>query len=126
MHHDGLCAICRRAPRGFGWFDPLYRVSDPRRDRSRKHLCSGACQDICHRRRGMIDPTPNEMAAMQAGGLLAGEYLESIGKSDLVTLTTEEWATLMEVVVTGYCDTLRDLAGDDRDRLDSMRAGVPY
>ena len=70
----------------------------------------------------MIDPTPNEIAAMQAGGQLAGEYLESIGKSDLVTLTTEEWSTLIEVVVTGYCDTLRDLAGSDRDRLDGHAA----
>jgi hypothetical protein len=74
----------------------------------------------------MIDPTPNEIAAMQVGGRLAGEYLESIGKSDLVTLTTDEWSTLIEVVVTGYCDTLRDLAGHDRDRLDGMTSGVPY
>ena len=74
----------------------------------------------------MIDPTPNEIAAMQAGGQLAGEYLESIGKSDLITLTTEEWSTLIEVVVTGYCDTLRELAGSDRDRLEGMTAGVPY
>jgi hypothetical protein len=125
MHHDGLCAVCRREPRGFGWFDAIYRVSDPRRDRSYRQLCSRICQDICHRRRGMIDPTPNEIAAMQAGGQLAGEYLESIGKSDLVTLSTEEWSTLIKVVVTGYCDTLRGLAGSDRDRLDSMTAGVP-
>ena len=84
MHDHRLCAVCRREPRGFGWFDASYRVSDPRRDRSYRQLCSRRCQDICHRRRGMIDPTPNEIAAMQAGGQLAGEYLESIGKSDLV------------------------------------------
>ena len=126
MHHDGLCAVCRREHRAFGWFDPIYRVSDPRRDASTRELCRMRWQDICHRRRGMIDPTPNDMAAMQAGGHLAGEYLESIGKSDLVTLTTEEWSTLIEVVVTGYCDTLRDLAGSDRDRLQAMTAGVPY
>ena len=126
MHHPGLCAVCRREPRGFGWFDAVYRVSDPRRDASTRELCSMRCQDICHQRRGMIDPTPNEIAAMQAGGRLAGEYLESIGKSDLALLSTEEWSTLIEVVVTGYCETLRDLAGSDRDRLEGMQQKAPF
>ena len=39
----------------------------------------------------MIDPTPNEHAAMAAGGDAAGAYLESLGKSDLAALTTPEW-----------------------------------
>ena len=56
MHHPGLCAVCRREPRGFGWFDARYRISDARRDTSRRRLCSRLCQDLCHRRRGMIDP----------------------------------------------------------------------
>lgn len=74
----------------------------------------------------MIDPTPNEIAAMQAGGEAAGEYLESLDRSDLARLSREEWQTLIEVVVTGYCDALRDLAGRDRDRLGSLTAGVPF
>ena len=28
----GLCAVCRREPRGFGWFDANFPVADPRRD----------------------------------------------------------------------------------------------
>ena len=56
------------------------RSRDPRRDRTRRRLCSRTCQDICHRRRGMIDPTPNEQAAMAAGGDAAGEYLEVPGQ----------------------------------------------
>ena len=122
----GPCAVCRREGRGFGWFDARYKVSDPRRDRTRRRLCSRTCQDICHRRRGMIDPTPNEQAAMAAGGDAAGGYLESIGKSDLATLSQPEWRQLIEIVVTGYCDTLRELAGQDRDRLDGMAARIPF
>ena len=122
----GLCAVCRREPRGFGWFDARFKVSDPRRDRTRRRLCSRTCQDICHRRRGMIDPTPNEQAAMAAGGEAAGEYLESLGKSDLATLSPAEWRQLIEIVVTGYCDTLRELAAQDRDRLDAMAERVPF
>ena len=121
-----LCAVCHREPRGFGWFDATHRVADPRRDRTRRRLCSRTCQDICHRGRGMIDPTPNEQAAMTAGGDAGGAYLESIGKSDLAALTSAEWRQLIEIVVTGYCDTLRELAAQDRDRLDGMAERIPF
>lgn len=122
---SALCAVCRREPRGFGWFDPVYPVTDPRRDTSRRWLCGHACQDLCQRRRGMIDPTPNEQAAMAAAGAAAGEYLESLDRSDLARLTVEEWQTFIEVVVTGYCDALRELASQDRERLDGVSGRFP-
>lgn len=62
----------------------------------------------------MIDPTPNEAEAMTVGGQQGGEYLESIGKSDLATLTGTEWDRFIDAVVTGYCDHLRELAAKDR------------
>ena len=74
----------------------------------------------------MIDPTPNEKAAMDNGGRMGGEYLESIGKTDLSALDRAEWDCFVEAVVTGYCDHLRDLAARDRARLDSMTAEVPF
>ena len=74
----------------------------------------------------MIDPTPNERAAMAHGGVMAGEYLDSLGRTDLAQLSTEEWHTLIEVIVAGYCDHLRDLAGQDRNRLDGMAERVPF
>ncbi len=74
----------------------------------------------------MIDPTPNERAALAHGGAMAGEYLDSLGKTDLALLDIEEWRTFVEVVVTGYCDHLRTLAGRDRDRLDGMTEQVPF
>jgi Family of unknown function (DUF6511) len=73
----------------------------------------------------MIDPTPNERAAMANGGVMAGEYLDSLGKTDLAQLSVEEWHTLIEVIVTGYCDHLRDLAGQDRNRLHNMEDTMP-
>ncbi len=123
MHDQRLCAVCRREPRGFGWFDAIYRVSDPRRDRSTRELCSMRCQDICHRRRGMIDPTPNEIAAMRAGGQAAGEYLESIGKTDLAVLTEAEWLTLLEVVITAYQDELARQLDQGRHPAPPLAAG---
>lgn len=68
----------------------------------------------------MIDPTPNEQAAMQAGGAQGGEYLESIGKTDLSTLDAGEWQTFVEAVVSGYCDHLRQLNSQDNTTLRSM------
>jgi len=74
----------------------------------------------------MIDLTPNERAAMAEGGKAGGEYLESIRKTDLVALTEAEWDTFVEVIVTGYCDHLRELAAQDRARLDGMIPEVPF
>ena len=65
----------------------------------------------------MIDPTPNEQAAFVRGGKIGGEYLDSIGKTDLETLQPEEWLTFIEVIVTGYCDSLRALAERDEQHL---------
>ena len=73
----------------------------------------------------MIDPTPNEQAAMAHGGAMAGEYLDSLGRTDLASLSVAEWGALIEVIVTGYCDRLRDLAGRDQGRIDGMTE-VPF
>lgn len=74
----------------------------------------------------MIDPTPNEIAAMIAGGKAGGEYLDSLGKTDLAMLSEQEWDIFVEAIVTGYCDHLRELAAKDRARLDGMTPEVPF
>jgi hypothetical protein len=106
------CAVCRRGARGFGWFDAQFGVGDPRRDHARRWLCSLACQNICHRRRSMIDPTRDERAAMTHAVAMAGEYIESLDRTDLMTWSAEEFMTLIEVIVTAFTDRLREL-GDD-------------
>jgi Family of unknown function (DUF6511) len=105
-----ICPVCRREARWWAWFDTRFGISDPRRDRSRRRLCSCRCQDICHRRHGMVDPTEHEVAAMRAASPVAGEYIESLGKTDLAAFAEDEWLTLIEVIVTAYTDALRDRA----------------
>jgi len=61
----------------------------------------------------MIDPTEHEIAAMRAASPVAGEYVDSLGKSDLAAFSENEWLTLIEVIVTAYTDALRDLASND-------------
>ena len=107
-----ICPVCRRGARGFGWFDARFAIGDPRRDRSWCWLCSLTCQTICHRRRGMIEPTRHERAAMDHAVAMAGEYIESLGRTDLMTWSAEEFATLIEVIVSTFTDRLREL-GDD-------------
>ena len=74
----------------------------------------------------MIDPTPNEQAAITYGGKMAGEYLDSLGKTDLAILTVEEWQTLLTCIVGGYCDRLCELAASDHDRIDTFYEKVPF
>jgi hypothetical protein len=74
----------------------------------------------------MIDPTPNEKAAFVRGGETGGEYLDSIGKTDLETLEPDEWLTFVEVIVTGYCDHLRELAARDKEHLCQLQPEVPF
>ena len=58
----------------------------------------------------MVDPTEHEVAAMRAASPVAGEYVESLGKTDLAAFSEHEWLTLIEVIVSAYTDALRDLA----------------
>lgn len=128
MRHraNDLCPVCRREPRFHGWFDANLALGNPARDASYRELCSRACQIIFHGRRGMIDPTPNERASMQHAGRMGGEYLDSIGQTDLASLSDEEWRTFVECVVTGFCDSLREFAARDEARIQQMREGAPF
>jgi hypothetical protein len=108
-----ICPVCRREARWWEWFDARYPIADPQREHSRRRLCSRRCQEIYHRSRGMVDPTEHEVAAMRAASPVAGEYVESLGKTDLAAFSADEWLMLIEVIVIAYTDTLRDLTNDD-------------
>ena len=70
----------------------------------------------------MIDPTPNEQAAMAAGGDAAGAYLESLGRFDLATLSQPEWRQLIGVGVRQAAGVARP-AGQAADR--ALRLSEP-
>lgn len=95
------CSACRlRTARGFGWFDPLVLPSPI------LPACSMRCMNALSRSWGVVDPDAHESAAIAAASPMAGEYLESLGKTDLALLTEAEWLTLLEVIVTAYQDEL--------------------
>ena len=50
----------------------------------------------------MVDPTDAEIAAIRSASEPAGQYLESIGKTDLAKLEFDEWMTFLECVCTAF------------------------
>lgn len=52
----------------------------------------------------MREYVKDNQEAVQHASEMAGEYLASIGKSDLSQFTGEEWFTLIEVIVSGFDD----------------------
>jgi len=63
----------------------------------------------------MIDKDDDERAALQEAGQEGGAYIESLGRTELATWSANEWATLVEVVVTAY-----------QDALARLRDGIPF
>lgn len=108
-----ICNACRqRTARGFGYTRPGNPASPV------YHACSMACLDAIHRNRGsvMIDPDEHETKALDYASEMGGEYVESLGKANLADFTGEEWATLIECIVTNYGDKLRELLSNDDNR----------
>jgi hypothetical protein len=92
------CTVCRRDHRGFAFTDPC----TPPFERLITHrACSMFCLDVIHhywKVGDVIDPTRHESQALAVASDKAGEFLESINKTDLATMTPEEWATFIQTV----------------------------
>lgn len=84
-----------------------------------KRFCSRSCQDlyVTWSEAGggiVIDPTHNEQAAMEAVLASLGDYVASVGMDKpLSAYTREEVLRLVDVVLTAYFDSLRELTPDD-------------
>ena len=96
------CVICRRASTGIGFHD---RSARPEVWAS---FCSMECSEVYMvARRKKIGLTQDEANAAQIGGKLAGQYLEQIGKSDMMTMTRPEWARFCHILIEGYTAELQ-------------------
>lgn len=138
------CAICYRKAKGYGWFNPRLKPSDPNRYSNKRVFCSRRCQDafcllMTKTEARMIDPSDMELAAMRACLSPLGEYVGSVGmERPLADYTREEVLTLIDVVVTAYQDQMIEeherMAAKDRAFLEERLArqgqtspkGVPF
>lgn len=102
------CVVCARASRGFAFRAPEFG------DRIAKDFCSAECVEIFMGARSKgITLTPAEQAAVVAAAMQAGQYASStIGKTNLATMTREEYILYATEMIRGYTDTLRALARD--------------
>lgn len=103
---EGQCAICRRAESGVGYAPPGRRKkgtplqvtwcckSDIELGRAVHHLP----QDILSR---------IERESVSAAGDDAGAYLDKIGKTDLATLSREEWEEFLNTFLNGFGEHMR-------------------
>lgn len=85
--------VCHREPRGLG-----FKVGKS----DYTWFCSRQCLDgwkrMTDRGKKKMDLTRDEVTAIQFAAEQAGQYLDSIGKTDLATMTADEWMTLNETV----------------------------
>ncbi len=113
---DPFCAVCRRPPRGFGWFD----TSGLSRPRPPVKFCSMTCQGFWARRArrstAVIDLTEQEQAAIRAAMKPVAEVMEEIGwPTRLSELTEAHVLALIEVAVGGFQDAMHASAEADID-----------
>ena len=73
----------------------------------------------------MVDPNPIELAAMGQAGERAGEYIDSLGRTDMAGWSEPEWTAFIAVICGGYVDALIDqqMAANDAAR---KITGVPF
>jgi len=74
----------------------------------------------------MIDPTPNERAALAYAGDMGGAYLDSLGLTDLAQLSPKQWQTFLGCVIGGYGERLQELAAQDAHHLAHLSEGAPF
>jgi hypothetical protein len=105
---DMWCCACGKTARGPvqpGWIDLVIRDKETGENDYRA-VCGQKCMEIwlTKETKIVIDPTKPELDALMQAGYAAGEYLESIRKTDLATLSEGEWTTFLGVVISKYQD----------------------
>jgi hypothetical protein len=63
----------------------------------------------------MVDPTPNEKAALGEAAGAAGRQIELVGKMDFMDWTPEEFEALVEATVTAFVESLKVMVKRDQE-----------
>lgn len=101
----GVCFICKRRHDNLGWSPserhPVKWICWPCLE-ARPNL-----QKVYHMARRALDEY--ERRALEDGGNAGGEYLDSLGKTDLASLSEEEWREFLGLVLRGYAESMREI-----------------
>lgn len=108
---DRVCCVCARPATGMGFA--------PKGARSVSHIAwtcdDRECLEIARDSYSMKQTEfsrLDHLATLDAGGA-GGEYLDKIGKSDLASLTEEEWQGFLIAIVGGYRAALKGRLRDE-------------
>lgn len=104
QHLVGICFICKRRHSNLG-VAPHERA--PIKWFCDEHLGNTNLQKAYHMPKRQLDEY--EARALAGGGDAGGEYLDSIGKTDLATMTEQEWLTFLGKVLVGYGDSMQEI-----------------
>lgn len=96
--NGGACFLCRKRD------DGLAAVGA---DRTNTMQAVWACHEHIHLAKKAIDMDPHlydaiEREALADGGADAGEYLDSVGQTDVARLTADQWNTFCAKLVDGF------------------------
>lgn len=106
------CAVCGRDQRGYGYGRP--KSIDPFSKGQIWSACSIRCLDIIYVRGGdVFNLTHFEKQGIDAASAAAGEYLEQIGKTDLATMTPEEWNSLLSLIFVKTAAEIQRLSDEN-------------
>ena len=90
------CEICKRQARGVQY-------------KGRKACSMEHMKLLGKDARNMIDATKHETAAALHGGTFGGQYLDSIGQTDLAKLQPDQWQQFLLCVIGGYHEKLIEI-----------------
>lgn len=103
---DTVCAGCGKRARGRtppDWLDAVTRNRETKEVEEIRAVCGQACMwTWFERETKVVDATKQEQNLLRKAGGAGGEYLESIGKFSLETLSQGEWLTFLQAVVGTY------------------------
>lgn len=102
----GTCAICKRRHTNIG-YAPHERAPVKWECDECLQLPIDQVKRFHHMPRKEIERF--ERQALEEGGNAGGEYLDSIGKTDLAQLEPHEWNHFLGVVLQGYADGMREI-----------------
>jgi len=98
--HYATCGVCRRRADGVGYasggrFPPTW-------------VCDACGPELGRAAHHAREFDVYEQRAIEAAGGEAGSYLDAIGKSDLATLSADEWTTFLRTFLDGFTHHVRE------------------
>lgn len=107
-HDEAVCGVCARQSVGFGY------TPDFNRTRPIIWVCDDPeCLQIASESYTMKQQEYSRIEALARdhGGAEGGAYLDTIGKTDLATMTEDQWREFLSKVIGGYREFLKAETG---------------